>query len=377
MKKMPWGFNQASQITGRVILKSVNNLLIIVYSFAVLLVLSHFDVASAQNPLTIEFNDTNSNSKTVHVHSGNQSFPDINSTLNHTSTSLSYAVEYYIDGRRRHRFSAPLYQSNTNSYNFDYGTWYINLNTSSNCSSNTNYYCSTIRFASNASTLSTISYGTTVHVRLSIRSTSPSGGWVHLDTYFVRDDITMTWHDHEGSAKNTDNPSGNYGLHRMDLVTYYNNPSELSFEFWIDDGSDAVTKIRLQRRDWTLLALDDNSSLVSLRWPGTEWVHVSDYGVWVVAEQNFCSSSTDGRKCLQAYYARSSEAYNLSGRNVSISFRASKTHGNLTETDVLDFTLIGRTQTSFEPITSMSNTIVTGNQLEFDDITGTAAIFKQ
>ena len=192
----------------------------------------------------------------------------------------------------------------------------------------------------------------------------------------MREDIAITWKDHEGSEKNSDNNTDEFGLHRIDFVGFFNNTSELSFELWITEGQNNVKKFGFTRDNYSLFSTVENT-IHAFSWQGTEWYYESQFGTWVVAEQNYCGSATDGSKCFRAYYLPNSTANNLSGKNVAISFRASKTLGNHTETDVLDFTLLGGAQTSFELSDSASNSIVTGNRLEFDNITGTAVIFKR
>ena len=65
------------------------------------------------------------------------------------------------------------------------------------------------------------------------------------------------------------------------------------------------------------------------------------------------------------------------GKNVTLWVRGTVTHGGRSETKDVRFVITGHPSTSYEWTTEGSETITTGNQLEFNDIFGTATIFKR
>ena len=155
----------------------------------------------------------------------------------------------------------------------------------------------------------------------------------------IREDINMDWKNFTGDTKDSNDSADSVGVHRIDIDTHFNNLTELNFELWIKDGFDEVSKHTLTRGTYT-----DVTSFAA-------WYFESTYGTWLVSETNFCSSATDGVKCLRAYFEPNSTAINLKGKNITMTFRGTKTIGNLSQTDSLEFKVIGDSNSSLEWVT--------------------------
>ena len=84
-----------------------------------------------------------------------------------------------------------------------------------------------------------------------------------------------------------------------------------------------------------------------------------------------------GKNCLRAYYITNTEGANLRGKNVSMELRATKTIGNIKETQSVFFRISGSPETTLTWNNEGDEQIEAGSKFEFDDVVGTGEIFKK
>ena len=308
--------------------------------------------------IEIDYGDSNQSDKTFYIRNNTTSIPTFSGTVRYTGSLFRFVLKSQIDNR-------PVQTHYNTSV---YGHFHFEL-VNSNCPGGAHYKCAPTRYTPNFTQISnSLPLGSTLKIFVTVNQNNRNEYQGNLDRftfYIKREDIEMNWKNYTESTINSDHDPDSVGVHRIDIIGYYINESELGFELWITDGFDEVSKHTLTRGTYT-----DVTTFAA-------WYFESSYGTWLVSESNFCSSATDGRRCLRAYYEPNSIATNLRGKNVTMEFRGTKTLGNQSQTEYLKFKIIGEPLSSLEWTIADSGTIVTGNQLEFNDISGTATIFKK
>ena len=338
--------------------KFTRSFIIIVCALAVMIIDGYVGSGKAQQFVSIKFNDTEQFGKTFQVNAGNPQISQLDATANHTTPRIFIGLRVYRNNVLT--FSDKISQLGT-----IYGTWHYSLSNSSFCNSEVNYYCSSFWFAPNNQRINNIPLGTTVRLELFYTPSGHHSGGNSTNIYFERSDLDITWRDHE--TRINDDPISLAGndTHIINIDAYIGNRSELSFELWTKVGFNDVTKQSLTRGTYT--------DVVSF----AAWFINSTYGTWVVSESNNCPLADDGKICFRAYYLTNTSGANLSGKNITMELRITKVLGNHSETQSLEFKIYGKSLLTFDWKNENSEEIITGNQLKFDDVAGTAVIFKR
>ena len=333
----------------------------IVCTTMLLLIFAHLAPSKAQEVFSFEFNDTLTDDKTVAVYKGDTTLNDVHSTIKHSFPTITITGSIWI-GNSLKFIQSHLNLSNTSkTITSDWGTWHVNI---SNSICEENYYCSTVRFVPNVSKINSEAFGATISTILAARILSTfERKAVNLD--FKREDVRISWRDHESNIKEgLISPNGG-DTHIFNIETYINNNSELSFELWSKEGSNSVRKQALTRGTYT-----DTVAFAA-------WYIEFTYGTWVVSESNTCSTATDGKNCLRGYYITNTEGANLRGKNVSMELRATKTIGNIKETQSVFFRISGSPEATLTWNNEGDEQIEAGSKFEFDNVVGTGEIFKE
>ena len=326
-------------------------LIIIVCALAVMTIDGYLGSGKAQQTATIAFNETNLSERTINIFPNNQTLPTAYATIRHSLKleQSHVAFSIYINGK--------------SSTNHIYGNWVVSVGNERFCTTGVTYHCTTVRFEPKSSILNAIPLGTTITYRFIYK---PPGGYDEINLHFVRTDLNMNWRsDSSGVIVDSSNSNDSFESQYADVVGYFDNESELNFELWIQKGIEKIEKYTLTKNE------------VYSSWSGTEWNYNSTYGEWLIQSFSDCPSSADSSKCSQVLFRPNRTNINGLFGKVTMWLRGTRTQNDLSHTDILKFNINGQPSTSFVWDSEGSETIKTGNQLEYSDLFGETTIFKQ
>ena len=231
-----------------------------------------------------------------------------------------------------------------------------------NCTSDVHYKCPPLSFTPNLDEIRNIPLGRTAIVLIHVTQDGYRN-YATAKVHITRDDLKMSWTS--GTVSMITAGTNIEDSYSANIKGYFDNESDMVFELWIQEGGDEIQKLSITKSE------------VNSSWSGTEWFYRSKFGEWMIQSFSNCPSESDSSKCSQVVFTpTSSEINKLTGKNVSMWLRGSRILGNQAETEILKFTINGQPSISYNWDNENSETIVTGNQLEFNEIFGTATIFK-
>ena len=307
--------------------------------------------ASAQQTATIAFNETNLSERTINIFPNNQTLPTAYATIRHSLKleQSHVAFSIFINGK-----------STTNHI---YGNWVVSVGNERFCTTGVTYHCTTVRFEPNSTVLNAIPLGTTITYKFIYK---PPGGYEVINLHFVRTDLNMNWRsDSSGVIVDSSNSNDSFESQYADVVGYFDNESEINFELWIQKGIEKIEKYTLTKNE------------VYSSWSGTEWNYNSTYGEWLIQSFSDCPSSADSSKCSQVLFRPNRTNINGLFGKVTMWLRGTRTQNDLSHTDILKFNINGQPSTSFVWDSEGSETLKSGNQLNYSDLFGETIIFKK
>ena len=292
----------------------------------------------------------------LEVNHNTTSLPVLNGTVRNTSP-WTYQTQYWVPGTSSFVQGHDTVDRGTTPYGYFYLQAAVD-----NCTSDVHYKCPPLSFTPNLEGIKNIPLGRTAIVLIYVTQDSYTN-FASTRIHITRDDLKMSWADDTTSTVTAG--SNIVDSYSANIKGYFNNESDMVFELWIQEGAEEVQKLALTKSE------------VNSSWAGTEWYYQTKYGEWMIQSFSNCPSVSDNSKCSQVRFVpTSNEINNLNGKNVMMRLRGSRILGNQAETEVLNFTINGHPSVSYDWIEENSETIVTGNQLEFNEIFGSASIFK-
>ena len=309
----------------------------------------------------ITFKPEETPSVTFYVPGTNQTYPTKYATFRLSRKSVFLRCLGYLNGVMRWDW-----EDVSGGARIHYGTWYL-AQTSAKCGNGADYHCPQIRFEPNSTNINAINLGDTVRVRLYYRLKNPYTEFKDADIFYVRTNMKFDWRSTStGKDSNRTNNEDTFSEQFADLRVNVSNEIELNLKLKLTDGNNDPTEFILtkseKRSDWT----------------GQEWYYQSPYGEWFVQSLENCTSEYFlGFKCSTVLFKPNRTALNrVYGKNITMNLIATTSSGGTTTTEEIQYDFRGHPSTSFEFENEGSETIETGNQLTFDDIKGTATIFK-
>ena len=225
-------------------------------------------------------------------------------------------------------------------------------------------YKSYIEFKPIDSAINAVSLGTEIKFTFTHRNTR--GQYFEITVIYIREDLNISWRTGlTGSIIDGPNNNDTFSTQIADVTGYFENESNLGFELWVTEGQKAVEK-------YTLTKSEAYST-----WSGTEWNYNSSFGQWYIQSFSDCPSVSDGKKCSQILFIPDQVAINQLSGKVTLSLRGTRTLGNQNQIEVLNLYIYGRSITTYSWEIKDSERITTDNQLNFNDVVGSAQIFKR
>ena len=309
----------------------------------------------------ILFNPEETPSVTYYVSGTNQTYATKYATFRLSRNPFSYGVWGYLNGVMRWDW-----EDVSGGARIRFGTWYL-AQTGAKCGDGADYHCPQIRFEPNSTNINAINLGDTVRVRLYYRLKNPYTEFKDADIFYIRTNLKFDWRSTStGKDSNQTINNDTFSEQYADLRIVASNDSDLNLKLKLTDGTNQPTEHVLTKAEKLS------------NWPGQEWYYKSPYGEWFVRSLENCTSEYyKGFKCSTVFFKPDRAALDdVYGRNITMNIIATRSGGGTTDTESIQYDFRGHPETSFEWDNEGSETIVTGNQLEFNDIPGIATIFK-
>ena len=327
-------------------------LIVFIYNLAV--------PAHSNEFFTINFKPEETPNVTYYVSGTNQTYATKYATMRYSSNPVNVGSWGLLNGV----FTWDYVSKGTGVQEIPYGTWYFKR-ADNKCYSGASHHCPEIRFEPNSTNINAINLGDTMTAQVYYYLGSLPYKYTNL--HYVRTNMLFDWRSTStGEDSNRTNNSDTFSEQYADLKVSVPNESDFSLKLKLSDGTNQPT-------EHVLTKSEKRSD-----WAGQEWYYESPYGEWFVRSLADCDSEYYmGFKCSTIFFKPNrTELNRVYGRNITMNLLATTIVAGTTTTESIQYDFIGHPSTSFEFENEGSETIVTGNLLTFDDIKGTATIFK-
>ena len=312
------------------------------------------NLVEAQVYPSFNFNETETE-VTIIARGNNTDYPVITGTIRYTADKYEAYPQAYENGRLFALLSKTT----------KYGTW--NLPNGGTCFSGASYKCATITFTPNDSTINSLPKGT--RAELWVNFFQPGSNIEVVAKIYIQRDKRIVWlPGSDGNGANT-NPSNTetFQTESAEVITTSDARDEFSFKSELLDGSSDSEIFPLTKSEFYS------------EWPGEEWHYSTPYAEWIVGYTNQCQSNDSSTTCFRILFRPIQSAMNLVfGRNIVFNLHIITNAGKVDEEIYkLRYKFLGHPETTLMWDNDGSETITTGNILKFNEIFGTASIFKK
>ena len=326
----------------------------------VVILCSQIVPTSSNEFFTIDFKPEETPNVTYYVSGTDQTFATKYATMRYSSNPVNVGSWGLLNGS----FVWDYVSKGTGVQEIPYGTWYFKR-ADNKCYSGASHHCPEIRFEPNSTNINAINLGDTVTAQVYYYLGSLPYKYTNL--HYVRTNMLYDWRSTStGEDSNRTNNFDTFNEQYADLTVSVPNESDFSLKLKLTDGTNQPTE--------HILTKSEKRS----DWAGLEWYYKTTYGEWFVRSLEDCESEYFlGFKCSTVLFKPDrTELNRVYGRNITMNLIATTIVGGTTTMESIQYEFLGHPSTSYELESEGSETIVTGNQLTFDDINGTATIFK-
>ena len=321
--------------------------------------------ASARDYIEGQWDWDKGTSKTLTLRGYPTSYPTEVITIRHTRYPRNYWIKTYENGVKIQDENGAGREVGPTKF----GDWlYSPTGGRRGCGIGASYDCYEISFRPKVSAFHDIRPGTTVKLEIIHRQNRSAQTGSTFLNITRPSEVNFNWQTgSNGEIFNGPADNERFANQNADLTAYIGQDSEMGFELWVKEGTDAIEKFTLTKGNY-----------FAVPWAGQEWYYRSSFGDWYVRSFSNCPSARDGLKCSEVRFIPNRSAVNnLSAKDVTMWLRANRMYGGQAETYIQKLDIYGRAISSVEWDNEGSGTITTGNLLEFNDITGTTSIYKR